>query len=783
MAVSRMIGARVRRKEDPRLITGAGTYVDDIRRVDMAYLEFARSPYAHARIISIDVTAARALEGVIDVFIFEDIKDSAGPLPVDAAPEEDMLKPQRFALASGKVRTLGDPVAAVVADDRYVARDAAELVDVVYEPLAAVVDVEAATDEGSTLIWEDLGTNVAFRTLAGTDDIDDALAKADNVFSFRYVNQRLIPNPMETRGVVVEPEAGGGFTMWSSTQIPHMLKDRLAEGLGIPANQVRVIAPEVGGGFGCKLNVYAEEFVTALAALRNNVPVKWIEDRSEGFLATTHGRGQVNYIDVGVNDDGKVLALKTKIFADLGAYYQILTPAVPTLSQAMMTGPYDIPDGHSELIAVFTNKSPTDAYRGAGRPEATYFVERALDQTARKLDMDPAEIRRINLIRADKYPYVTPTGVEYDSAEHGTALDMALEMIEYKDFRGTQAASLNEGRYLGIGMSSYTEICGFGPSDDVGFACWESGTVKVDRSGKVTVLTGASPHGQGQETSFAQIVADDLGVPFDDVIVLHGDTSIIPYGVGTFGSRATVVGGTALRMSTYKLKEKARLIASHLLEAAPGDMVYEDGAVHVRGAPSQRKTIAEIASEAHEFQNVPRGAGIEPGFEATSLFDPDKYTFPFGTHIATVEVDVETGKVRLTRYVAVDDCGKVINPMLVDGQRHGGIVQGIGQALFEAAVYDENGQLLSGTLMDYAIPIASELVWMETDRTETPTPNNPLGIKGIGEAGTIAAAPAIVNAVVDALKPLGIDDINMPLSPQNVWHAIQAVANGAQEPS
>ena len=779
MAVSRMVGARVRRKEDPRLITGAGTYVDDVRRVDMAYLELVRSPYAHARINSIDVSAAREMDGVIDVFVWDDIKDDIGPIPLDAAPSPDMLKPPRQALASGKARMLGDAVAAVVAEDRYVARDAAEAVEVDYEPLDAVVDVEAAIEEGAPLIWEDLGSNMAFRIEPGSENIDEALAEADNVFSFRYVNQRLIPNPMETRGVVVEPVGGGGLTMWSSTQIPHMLKDRLAAALRIPSNQIRVIAPEVGGGFGCKLNVYPEEYCTALAALRSNRPVKWIEDRSESFLATTHGRGQVNYIDVGVNDDGKVLAIKTKIIADLGAYYQILTAAVPTLSQLMMTGPYDIQAASSELICVFTNKSPTDAYRGAGRPEATYFLERALDQTAQKLDMDPAELRRKNLIPADQFPYAAPSGVEYDSGDHVTALDKAMEAIDYQGFRGRQAAALEEGRYLGIGVSSYTEICGFGPSNTLGMACWESGTVKVDRAGKVTVLTGASPHGQGQETSFAQIVADDLGVPFDDVIVLHGDTTIVPYGVGTFGSRATVVGGTALRMSTDKVIEKAKLVASHLLEAAPEDMVFQNGAAHVRGAPSQRKTLAEIAEEAHEFQNVPRGVGVEPGLEATSIYDPDAYTFPFGTHIATVEVDVETGKVKLGRYVAVDDCGRVINPMLVDGQRHGGIVQGIGQALFEGAVYDEDGQLLSGSLMDYAIPIASELVWMETDRTETPTPANPLGIKGIGEAGTIAAAPAIVNAVVDALESLGIEDIDMPLSPQNVWHAIQSAANGA----
>ena len=493
MAVSRMVGARVRRKEDPRLITGAGTYVDDVRRVDMAYLELVRSPYAHACINSIDVSAAREMDGVIDVFVWDDIKDDIGPIPLDAAPSPDMLKPPRQALASGKARMLGDAVAAVVAEDRYVARDAAEAVEVDYEPLDAVVDVEAAIEEGAPLIWEDLGSNMAFRIEPGSENIDEALAEADNVFSFRYVNQRLIPNPMETRGVVVEPVGGGGLTMWSSTQIPHMLKDRLAAALRIPSNQIRVIAPEVGGGFGCKLNVYPEEYCTALAALRSNRPVKWIEDRSESFLATTHGRGQVNYIDVGVNDDGKVLAIKTKIIADLGAYYQILTAAVPTLSQLMMTGPYDIQAASSELICVFTNKSPTDAYRGAGRPEATYFLERALDQTAQKLDMDPAELRRKNLIPADQFPYAAPSGVEYDSGDHVTALDKAMEAIDYQGFRGRQAAALEEGRYLGIGVSSYTEICGFGPSNTLGHG------LLGERHGQ----GGPGGQGHGSHRSFA----------------------------------------------------------------------------------------------------------------------------------------------------------------------------------------------------------------------------------------------------------------------------------------
>ncbi len=779
MAISRMIGATVRRKEDPRLITGASSYVDDIRRVDLLYLEFVRSPYAHARIGTIDFSRAADLEGVIDVITHDDIKDAVAPIPAGSL-DDDTLKADRHPLAHGKVRLVGEAVAAVIADDRYIARDAAQLVDVEYEPLKAAVDVEKAMEADAPMVWEEHGTNIAYRYHVGSEDIDDALQKADRVFSYRYVNQRLIPNPMETRGVVVDPQPDGGFTMWTSTQIPHIVKNRIAEGLSIPENQVRIIAPEVGGGFGCKLNVYAEEYATAFAALRLGRPVKWIEDRTESFIATTHGRGQVNYIEVGVQADGQIVALKTKIIADLGAYHQLFTPAIPTLSATMMVGPYAIPSAYTEIFGVFTNKTPTDAYRGAGRPEATYFLERAMDQVANDMGIDPVEFRRRNFIRPEQFPYETPTETTYDSGDYEPALDRALELIDYQGFLKEQGTSRAEGRYLGVGFSSWVEICGFGPSKDMGMAMWESGTVRVEQSGKVTVLTGASPHGQGQETTFAQLVADDLGVPFDDIVVLHGDTALINYGVGTFGSRAAVVGGTALRMSTDKIKEKAKLIASHMLEASPDDLVYENGAVSVRGAPTRSVPFDDIAAEAHEFQVVPGDSGIEPGLEATSLFNPANWTFPFGTHAVTVEVDSETGEIELLKYVAVDDCGRVLSPMLVDGQRHGGIAQGIGQALFEGAVYDDSGQLLSGSLMDYTVPVASQLLSFVLDRTETPSPENLLGVKGIGEAGTIAATPAVVNAVVNALTPFGITDIEMPMTPQRVWKAIRAADDGGR---
>jgi carbon-monoxide dehydrogenase large subunit len=531
------------------------------------------------------------------------------------------------------------------------------------------------------------------------------------------------------------------------------------------------VAPEVGGGFGCKLNIYAEEVIAAVAAMRVGKPVKWVEERSESFLATTHGRDQVAYVEAAATKDGTILGLRMRLIGDLGAFHQLFTPAVPTFSGLMSTGVYKIANLRSEVLGVFTNKTPVDAYRGAGRPEATYYVERLVDMVAAELGLDPVNVRRRNFIPPDAFPYTTASGLTYDSGDYELALKRALEMAGYSKFREEQAKAREAGRYVGIGVSTYTEICGIGPSAALPAAGWESGTVRVESSGKVTVLTGSSPHGQGQETSFAQMAADELGVPIDDIVVLHGDTSIVATGVGTFGSRNTAVGGAALMMCLAKVKDKATRLAAHLMEALPDDMVYSEGRLYVRGHSDKAMTIVEVAAAAYRAVGLP--PDMEPGMEATSFFEPSNFTFPFGAHIAMVEIEPDTGDITIQRYIAVDDCGRPINPLLIDGQIHGGIAQGIGQALYEEAVYDESGQLLSGSLLDYALPTAAMLPTYETDRTETPTPVNPMGAKGVGEAGTIGSSAAVVNAAVDALGHLGVRHVDMPLKSEKLWRVIQ----------
>jgi len=759
-----MVGARIKRREDPRLITGAATYADDIRLYDMQHLAILRSFHAHARIRKIDVSKARQAPGVLAVLTGEDVRRLSAPLPTFGGVE-DLKVPEHFSLAIDKVHHVGQAVAAVVASDRYVARDALDLIEVEYDPLPAVSNPEKAIEDGSTLVHEGLGTNLAYHWEAGGGDIEEAFREAEVVVKQRMTNQRLIPMPMETRGVVAQYDRGAGsLTLWSSTQIPHTLRSQVAALMNLAENKVRVIAPEVGGGFGCKLNVYAEEIIAAVAAMTVGKPVKWIEDRSENFLATTHGRDQVAYVEAAAKRSGAITGLRMRIIADLGAYHQLFTPLVPTLTGLMATGCYDIPNLKCEVLGVLTNKTPVDAYRGAGRPEAAYYVERIVDVLAAELGLDPVDVRRRNFIQPAAFPYTTLSGAIYDSGDYELALNRALELLDYRQLREEQARLRQEGRYLGIGFSTYVEICGLGP--------WESATVRVEGSGKVTVLTGASPHGQGQETTFAQLAADELGVPIDDVVVLHGDTAVVATGVGTFGSRATAVGGPAIMMCTAKIREKATRLAGHMLEALPDDVVYAEGRMYIRGHPESALTLPEIAAAAYAGANLP--PNTEAGLEATSFFGPSNSTFPFGTHIAVIEIEAQTGEPKLLRYVAVDDCGTVINPLLVDGQIHGGIAQGIGQALYEEAVYDDSGQLLSGSLMDYAIPTANMLPRYETDRTETPTPVNELGAKGVGEAGTIAAAGAVVNAAVDALAPFGVRHVDMPLKAEKIWRLLQA---------
>ncbi len=764
--LAKYIGQKVKRTEDPRLIKGLGHYVDDIKLADTLHVAILRSPYAHAKINSINTGAAKNAPGVVAVYTGKDVEGRVGNVPCAAALPE--LKVPKFpVLAGGKVIFVGQAVAAVVATDKYKARDAIDLIEVDYDPLDVVTDAERAMQPDSAVIHEEFGTNIAFVHSAGTGDVEAAFNQADKVVSQRLIHQRLIPVAMEPRGVLVQYLPGEEqMTLWSSTQIPHLMRTQVALMLGIPENKLRVIAPEVGGGFGSKLNVYAEEALLGWISMQLNRPVKWVETRRENFTSTIHGRGQVGTAEVAVKNDGTILGLRYNVVADLGAYHQLLTPAIPTLTGLMLSGCYKIPAISMTCTGIFTNKMATDAYRGAGRPEATYLVERMMDRVAQELKMDPIELRRKNFPKADEFPFGTATGLFYDSGDYDKALDKALEIVDYKKLREEQKAARAQGRVMGIGISTYVEICAMGPSAALPAGGWESATVRVEPTGKVTVLTGISPHGQGEETTFAQIVGDMLGVDINDVLVVHGDTSIVQYGIGTFGSRGIAVGGAALACATEKVAVKAKKLAAHLLGADETGLSFENG--KFVGAPDDKSlTIQEVALAAHTAANIP--PDFEPGLTASHFFEPKNFTFPFGTHICVVEVDKETGDVKILRYLAVDDCGNQINPLIVQGQVHGGIAQGLAQALYEEAVYDENGQLLTGELMDYAVPKAHQLPHYELDHTVTPTPVNPLGAKGVGEAGTIGSTPAVANAVIDALAPFGVQHVDLPLRPEKVW--------------
>ena len=771
MPVSKLVGTKVKRREDPRLVQGLSHYVDDLRMADVLQVAILRSPHAHARLNGINTDAASALAGVVSVVTGADIGDSVGSVPC-AAANPTLRTPPHPVLAQGEVRYVGEPVVAVVAEDSYTARDALDLIEVDYEPLPAVSDLEKALQPGSPLVHSQWDSNQAFTFECGTGDMDKARAEADVIIKQKIVHQRLAPISVETRGVVARYFPGEDeLTVWSSTQIPHLLRAMLALVLGFPEHRIRVIAPEVGGGFGCKLNVYREEALLAHLAIKLKATVKWIEGRRENIQATIHGRGQVGTVEAAVKKDGTILGVTYDSLLDTGAYHQLLTPGMPPLTGLMISGSYKIPTLKFTSTGGFTNKVATDAYRGAGRPEATLVIERTMDLIARELDMDPVELRRKNFAQPTDFPLPVATGLAYDSGNYQGALDKALEMVGYDDLRAEQKRLREEGRYMGIGFSTYVEICAMGPSAALPAGGWESGTVRMDFTGKATVLTGVSPHGQGEETTFAQIVSDDLGVPIEDIAVLHGDTAVVPNGIGTFGSRGISVGGTAVYMATQQVREKAEAIAANVLECSAEDLEFEDGKFSVKGVPDKGITIQEVALQAHVATKLP--AGMEPGLQATSVFEPSNFTFPFGTHICVVEVDTQSGDVEIKKYVAVDDCGKVINPMIVDGQVQGGIAQGLGQALLEEVVYDEDGQLITGSLMDYAVARAEDLPPLEFARTETPSPVNPMGVKGVGEAGTIGSTPSIVNAVVDALAPFGVKHIDMPLKPEKIWRLCQ----------
>jgi aerobic carbon-monoxide dehydrogenase large subunit len=762
-----LVGKRIRRREDPRLITGTACYLDDIKIPGMHHACIVRSPHAAAKIKGIASQAALELAGVVAIFTGADIT-KLGPVPC-AASLPGLRVPHHHLLAQDRVYYVGHPIAVVVATDRYIARDAADLVEVDYDVLPAVADPEKAIAPGAPPVHPEWPDNVAFTFHQEGGDTEQAFRDAEIVVKQRITSQRLIPTAMETRGVVAEWRPGDkAMTLWSSTQIPHLMRTMVAGILGMNENLLRVITPEVGGGFGSKLNVYAEEALMGFVAMKIGKPVKWVESRRENFTCTIHGRGHVDYFELAAKRDGTMLGLKLKLIQDLGAYHQLLTPAIPTLSVLMMPGLYRFKNISADIIGAFTNCVPTDAYRGAGRPEATHGIERMVDILAAELKMDPAEIRLKNFVGNDEFPFPTATGLMYDSGNYAAPLHQALEQVSYEALRKQQVEARAAGRLMGIGLSTYGEICAMGPSQALPAGGWESATVKVEPTGKVTVLTGCSPHGQGEETTFAQVAADELGCDIDDVMVIHGDTAIVQYGIGTFGSRGTAVGGAALYYALQDLKAKMKKFGAMLLESE--NVVFGGGAC-VDEATGKSVSFAEMATAAYHAKKLP--PNTEPGLVATHFWEPPNFTFPFGAHIVVTEVDRETGAIEIKRYIAVDDCGKILNPLIVVGQVHGGVAQGLGQALWEEAVYDDNGQLLSGELTDYAIPRAAYMPWIESSHTTTPSPVNPLGVKGVGEAGTIGCSPAVVNSVVDALSPLGVRHIDMPLTPQKIWTLIQ----------
>ena len=777
--MAQLMGESVPRTEDERFLTGRGAYVANMLPEGTVFAKFVRSTYAHARILHIDTARAAALPGVLGVFTAADLKGEIGSIfTAWLIPNSNLKTPPYSALAKDVVRYAGEAVAVVVAEDPYVAEDARELVEVTYDPLPVVVDGEAAMKAGGPPLHAEAPNNIAFHWVnAGIGDVDAVFKEADVLMSQRFVSQRLQPSAMEPRAAIAQYEPGTkGLTLHVTSQNPHVHRLVLSLVLGVPEQRFRVVAPDVGGGFGSKIPVYPWEAVVCWLAMRLGRPVKWVEDRTENFLATTHGRDQVQYVDLAAKKDGTILGIKVKVVANMGAYLSTAAPGIPTILFGFMPGGcYAIKAGKVEVTGVFTNTTPVDAYRGAGRPEALFIIERMVDILARKLGMDPAELRRKNLIPADKFPYQTALGLVYDSGNYERAMRKALDIVGYEKLRQEQGQARKEERLMGIGLSTYVEVCGLAPSavsTGTGFqgGLWGSSTVRLSPTGKATVYTGAHPHGQGEETTFAQIVATELGLPLADIDVVHGDTKATPMGMGTYGSRATAVEGGSIALSARKVRDKARKIAGHLLEVSEDDLEFVDGKFTVKGVPTKGKTIQEIAWAAYMAGSMPKG--VEPILEASTFYDPENFVFPFGTHICVVDVDKETGQVSIRRYVAVDDCGVQINPMIVEGQVHGGVLQGLAQAMLEQAVYDEHGNLLTSSFLEYLVPSSLEAPRIETDSTVTPSPHNPIGVKGVGETGAIASSQAFVNAVCDALAPYGVVHIDMPVTPEKVWKAI-----------
>jgi len=778
-----LFGSAVERREDPELITGEAQFTDDVTRDRMVHLSIKRSQFGHARIEDVDTSAAEAMDGVVAVYTGEDVEVG---LPC-GFQLEGLNDPDFPAIATDRVRYQGDAVAAVLAEDRYTAAEAASAIDVDYERLEAVTDPVKAVEGDVPQLHDDVEDNVAFDWDIGNhDETEAAFEEAAETVELEVDNQRLIPNAMEPRAALAEYRpAGDKLAVHMTSQNPHLHRLLLSLILGHPEHKIRVVAPDVGGGFGSKIHNYAGETLASLFAMEHERPVKWTATRTETFETDAHGRGHVTTGELALDEDGTVTGMRVDTVADLGGYHSTFAPLIPTYLYApLLSGQYEIPAIHARVRGAFTNLPPTDAYRGAGRPEASFLVERLMTEAARELDRDPAAFRRQNFVPEDAFPYETPVShpMAYDSGDYEKTLDKALDAVGYEEFRDRQEQARENDRYLGIGFSCYIEACGVAPSQQwsewgAGVGHWECSVVRFKRTGTVEIQVGTSGHGQGHETSYAQIAASRLGVPYEDIeIVEAGDTDEIPEGTGTYGSRSAAVGGSSLVESTEKVIEKGRKLAAHQLEAAEEDIEFEDGEFHVAGAPDRSVGWADLAGAAYLTGDVPDD--VEPGLEATTYYDPENYTYPFGCHTAIVEVDPETGEIDLRRYVAVDDVGPQINPKIVEGQIHGGIAQGIGQALYEGAEFDDNGTLLTGSMQDYTVPKAMHVPEMELDHTVTESPHNPLGVKGVGEAGTIAAPQAVVNAVTDALEPFGVDSVQMPMTSERVWRAIHGNGGG-----
>lgn len=782
------IGAAVTRREDLRFLTGKGRYTDDLDQPGQSYAVMVRSPHAHAKINGIDKSAALAVPGVIAVFTGDDMQpELAGGLPCgwqihnkDGSP---MAEPMHPPLAVGKVRHVGDQVAVVIADSLDAARDGAEALEVDYEELPAAVGMDAALSPGAPLVHDDAPGNLCYDWHLGDKDATDAaFASAHHVTKLDLINNRLVPNPMEPRAACgVYDQASDGYTLYTTSQNPHVI--RLLMGafvMGIPESRLRVVAPDVGGGFGSKIYHYAEEAIVTWASKKVGRPVRWTSDRSEAFLSDAHGRDHITHVELALDADGKFLGLKASTKANMGAYLSTFAPCIPTyLHATLLAGNYTTPAIYCEVKAVFTNTVPVDAYRGAGRPEATFLLERIVDKAARETGIDPAELRRRNFVPEDAFPYQTPVALQYDTGNYQATLDKAMEMIDYAGFEGRRAEAAARGKLRGIGIASYIEACGIAPSAVVGSlgaraGLYESAQVRVHPTGTVSVFTGTHSHGQGHETTFAQLVSDKLGVPYENVEIVHGDTDKIQFGMGTYGSRSLAVGGSAIANAVDKVIAKGKKIAAHLMEAAEADVVFENGTYKVAGTDKETP-FGAVALTAYVPHNYPIEE-LEPGLDETAFYDPKNFTYPSGCYIAEVEVDPDTGTTTIARFVASDDFGNIINPLIVEGQVHGGLAQGIGQALLENCVYDDEGQLISGSYMDYCMPRADDLCSfeVETSPKSTPCTHNPLGVKGCGEAGAIGSPPAIINAVIDALKDYGVEHIDMPATPQKVWSIIQA---------